>query len=54
MTRFLKVLVKRWIRKKKFVEARVKFESPSRTPSPAQASSSEEPAPTLEEDLKNK
>jgi len=37
------------LRKKKFVEARDKFESPSRTPSAAQASSSEEPAPTLEE-----
>jgi len=37
--------------KKKFVDARDKFESPSRTPSAAQASSSEEPAPTLEEEL---
>jgi len=35
--------------KKKFVEARDKFKSPSRTPSAAQASSSEQPAPTLEE-----
>ena len=40
------------LRKKKFVEARDKFESPSRTPSTAQASSSEEPAPTLEEEFK--
>ena len=39
------------LRKKKFVEARDKFESPSRTPSAAQASSSEEPAPTLEEEF---
>ena len=38
------------LRKKKFVEARDKFESPSRTPSVAQASSSEEPALTLEEE----
>ena len=38
-------------RKKKFVEARDKFESPSRTSSAAQASSSEEPAPTLEEEF---
>jgi len=37
--------------KKKFVEARDKFESPSRTPSVAQASSPEEPAPTLEEEF---
>jgi len=37
--------------KKKFVEARDKFESPSRTPSATQASSSEEPAPTLEEEF---
>jgi len=35
-------------RKKKFEEARDKFESPSRTPSAAQANSLEEPAPTLE------
>jgi len=39
------------LRKKKFVEARDKFESPSRTPSAAQASSSEKPAPTLEEEF---
>jgi len=39
------------LRKKKFVEARDKFKSPSRTPSAAQASSLEEPAPTLEEEL---
>jgi len=39
------------LRKKKFVEARDKFESPSRTPSAAQASSSEELAPTLEEEF---
>jgi len=39
------------IRKKKFVEARKKFKSPSRTPSAAQVSSSEEPAPTLEEEF---
>jgi hypothetical protein len=32
------------LRKKKFVEARDKTESPSRTPSVAQASSLEEPA----------
>jgi len=37
--------------RKKFVEARDKFESPSRTPSAAQASSSEEPALTLEEEF---
>ena len=40
------------LRKKKFVEARDKFESPSRTPSAAQARSAEEPAPTLEEEFK--
>jgi len=39
------------LRKKKFVEARDKFESPSRTPSAAQASSSKEPAPILEEEF---
>ena len=39
------------LRKKKFVEARDKFESPSRTPSAAQASSSEELDPTLEEEF---
>jgi len=39
------------LRKKKFIEARDKFESPSRTPSAAQASSLEEPAPTLEEEF---
>jgi len=39
------------LHRKKFVEARGKFESPSRTPSAAQASSSEEPAPTLEEEF---
>jgi len=39
------------LRKKKFVEARDKFESPSRTPSATQASSSEERAPTLEEEF---
>jgi len=39
------------LRKKKFVEAKDKFESPSRTPSAAKASSSEEPAPTLEEEF---
>jgi hypothetical protein len=39
------------LRKKKFVEARDKFESPSRTPSATQASSSEEPAPILEEEF---
>ena len=39
------------LRKKKFVEARDKFESPSRTPSAAQASSSEESSPTLEEEF---
>jgi len=39
------------LRKKKFVEARDKFESQSRTPCAAQASSSEEPAPTLEEEF---
>jgi len=39
------------LRKKKFVEARGKFESPSRTPSVAQASSSEKLAPTLEEEF---
>ena len=39
------------LRKKKFVEARDKFESPSRTPSAAQANSSEEPALTLEEEF---
>jgi len=39
------------LRKKKFVEARDKSESPSRTPSAAQASSLEEPAPTLEEEF---
>ena len=37
--------------KKKFVEARYKFESSSRTASDAQARSSEEPAPTLEEEF---
>ena len=37
--------------RKKFVEAKDKFESPSRTPSATQASSSEEPAPTLEEEF---
>jgi len=37
--------------KKKFVEAKDKFESPSRTPSATQASSLEEPAPTLEEEF---
>jgi len=36
--------------KKKFVEARDKFESPSRTPSATQASSLEKPALILEED----
>jgi len=39
------------LRKKKIVEARDKFESPSRTPSTAQASSSEELVPTLEEEF---
>jgi len=39
------------LRKKKFVEARDKFESTSRTPSATQASSLEEPAPTLEEEF---
>jgi len=39
------------LRKKKFVEVRDKFESPSRTPSAAQASSSKEPAPILEEEF---
>jgi len=39
------------LRKKKFVEAKDKFESPSRTPSAAQASSSEEQAPTLKEEF---
>jgi len=39
------------LRKKKFVEARDKFESPSRTPSATQASSLEEPAPILEEEF---
>jgi len=39
------------LRKKKFVEAKDKFESPSRTPSAAQASSLEELAPTLEEEF---
>jgi len=39
------------LRNKKFVEARDKFESPSRTSSPAQASSLEELAPTLEEEF---
>jgi len=39
------------LRKKLFVEARDKFESPSRTPSAAQASSSEEPTPTVEEEF---
>jgi len=39
------------LRKKKFIEARDKFESPLRTPSAAQASSSEEPTPTLEEEF---
>jgi len=39
------------LRKKKFVEARDNFESPSRTPSAAQASSLEELAPTLEEEF---
>ena len=39
------------VRKKKFVEARDKFKSTSRTPSTAQASSSEEPAPTMEEEF---
>jgi len=37
--------------KKKFIEARDKIESPSITPSAAQASSSDEPAPTLEEEF---
>jgi len=37
--------------KKKLVEARDKFESPSRTPSAAQANSLEESAPTLEEEF---
>jgi len=37
------------LRKKKFIEARDKFESPSRTQSAAQASSSEEPSRILEE-----
>jgi len=39
------------LRKKKFVKVRDKFESPSRTPSAAQASSSEGPAPTLQEEF---
>jgi len=39
------------LRKKKFVEARYKFESSSRTASDAQARSSEEPAPTLEDEF---
>jgi len=39
------------LRKKKFVEARDEFESPSRTPSAAQASSSKEPAPILKEEF---
>jgi len=39
------------LKKKKFVEARDKFESPSRTPSAAQTSSSEETTPTLEEEF---
>jgi len=39
------------LRKKKFIEARDKFESPSRTPSAAQASSSEELASTLEDEF---
>jgi hypothetical protein len=40
--------------RKKFVEARDKFESPSRTPSAAQASSLEEPAQHWKRNLKNK
>jgi len=43
--------LKKLLRKKKFVEARDKFELPSRTPSAAQARSLEEPAPTLEEEF---
>jgi len=43
---------KKLLRKKKLVEGRDKFESPSITPSAAQASSLEEPAPTLEEEFK--
>jgi len=39
------------LRKKKFVEARDIFESPSRTSSVAQVSSLEEPTPTLEEEF---
>ena len=39
------------LRKKKFVEARNKFESPSRTPSASQASPLEELASTLEEEF---
>ena len=39
------------LRKKKFVEARDKFESPWRTPSATQATSSEELAPILEEEF---
>jgi len=39
------------LRKKNLIEARDKFESPSRTPSAAQDSSSEEAAPTLEEEF---
>jgi len=42
---------KKLLRKKKFVEAREKFESTSRTPSAAQACSSEELAPILEEEF---
>jgi len=43
--------LKKLLRKNKFIEARDKFESPSRTPSAAQASSLEEPALTLEEEF---
>jgi len=39
------------LRKKKFLEARDKFESPSRTPSAAEASSLEELVPILEEEF---